>query len=215
MTTETVRKTREPQITNKDRLTLPERGFTVVQLTGKSIRELIENGDLPISEYKINPNLIPDFVLDERSRISEVAYDLNNLFITKSRKASYADQLEMLNVETNAIRAIGVRGMQAYMVSISEAAEIAAIELAKEIRIFGRNFVKEAQFSSPWIRTSTEINPDTTAIIGCDDLDINPEEANDGLPEGLHRGIHIRNSFPKVSAKHSALYIMRVFVPTF
>ena len=100
MTTETVRRTREPQITKRDRLILPERGFTVVQLTGKSIRELIENGGLPISEYKIKPDLIPDYVLDERSRVSEVAYNLQHLFIPHSNKVSYEEQLRMLDEET-------------------------------------------------------------------------------------------------------------------
>jgi len=211
MTTETVRRTREPQITKRDRLILPERGFTVVQLTGKSIRELIKNGDLPVSEYKIKPDLIPDYVLDERSRISEVAYDLQHLFIPHSNKVSYEEQLRMLDEETKNIRELGVQNMRAYMISVSDAEEIAAIELKKGRRIFGQKFVSDEYTRYPWVRTSTEIDSNTTAIIGCDDLDVSLDGLERG-PEGEFRGIHISN-FPKVSTKHTGLLMMRVFVP--
>lgn len=202
-------------ISQKDRLILPEYGFTITKLTGKSLRELIESGDLPISEYKIDPNLIPDIILDERSKTSEVAYNLTQLFLPNSRKASYHDQLQLLHMETADIESIGIKNMKLYIPSVSDVAEIAAIELTKGNRIFGRNFIKEPIWSYPWIRTSTEIDPDSTVIIGCDDLDITPEEQIEGSPEGIYRGIHISKQFPKTNNKHSSLYAMRIFAPAF
>ncbi|MDO8341462.1 MAG: hypothetical protein Q7T59_05825 [Candidatus Woesebacteria bacterium] len=212
MTTETTRRTKEPQFTHKNKLILSEHGFTIAKLTGKSIRELIENGDLPISEYKISPDLISSDVLDERSRVSEVAYDLNHLFIPHSNKVSYEDQLSMIDEETKSLREHGVQGMKAYMVSIADVAEIAAIELKHEPerRIFGQKFVSDVYTRYPWVRTSTQSGVDAV-IIGCDDLDLLSDTTDRG-PEGEFRGIHIRN-FPRASEKHSGLLVLRVFVP--
>lgn len=210
MTTETARRTREPQFTHKNKLILSEHGFTIAKLTGKSIRELIENGDLPISEYKISPDLIPNYILDERSRVSEVAYDLQHLFIPHSNKISYEEQLRMLDEETKTLTELGVQDMKAYMVSVSDAAEIAAIEFQSKRRIFGRKFVSDEYTQYPWVRTSTQSGLDAV-IIGCDDLDI-LSDIFGREPQGEFRGIHI-SSFPKANIKHAGLLAMRVFVP--
>jgi len=211
MTVEIETAVKIPSFNQENRRLLPENGFVIVELTGKSLRELIENGDLPISEYKVNPDLIPDYVLDERSRVSEVAYDLKNLFILHSNKTSYEDQRRMIDEETKTIRESGVKNIEAYMVSFSDAAEIAAIELDRKRRIFGRKFVSDEFTRYPWIRTSTEIDSSTSVIIGCDDLDI-PEGIFNRAPEGEFRGIHVQ-TFPKVNEKHAGLLVMRVFVP--
>ncbi|MFH1827113.1 MAG: hypothetical protein ABH812_01605 [bacterium] len=214
MTVETERRIKISQITQRDRLILSKHRFTIIKLTGKSLREQIENGDLPISEYQINPELIPDIILNDKSRISEVVYDLTQLFLPDSNKASYDDQSRILRSERKYLEGIGIKDMEPYMVSVAEAAEVAAIELTKGNRIFGRNFVNTEYSRYPWVRTSTEIDPNKTAIIGCDDLDTIPEAASERLPEGAFRGIHIRGDVSKDNITHGGLYVMRVFRPT-
>ena len=50
MTVEIKTAVKVPSFNQENRRLLPENGFVIAELTGKSLRELIENGDLPISE---------------------------------------------------------------------------------------------------------------------------------------------------------------------
>lgn len=162
-----------------------------------------------------------NIILSVRSRPTEIAYLPKSLFFFGDlRHDTFQDQVKMIDRLKEELNNKGIKGVDVIFPSVADCMEIYEAELQSEspTNIFGK------QCGYPLVRTSTELDPDSTVIIGLDDLDtltlseelaLGEKEGIDnlyGIPDLGLRGIHI-GTYPKDNNNYSGLYLMPIIIP--
>lgn len=162
-----------------------------------------------------------DKIFSVRSRETEIAYLPKSLFFFGDlRHDSFQDQIKIIERLKEELNNEGIKDVDVIFPSVADCMEIYEAELQSKspTNIFGR------QNGYPLVRTSTELDSDSTVIIGLDDLDIldvreelSLDKAGSidhlfGIPDLSLRGIHI-GIYPKDNRDYSGLYLMPIIIP--
>ena len=184
---------------------LLEDGFLIFHSGERSLYDFEEQGYRFVSFPQFFKK--KDQVFSEKSRTSEIAYIPTGIYLPDCyRHSSYDEQAQMLREERERLIQKGIKNIDVVFPSVADAMEIADLESKKGINIFGYDF------GYLYTRTSTQNDPDSTVIIGCDDLDVYKDILSRG-PEGEFRGVHVMD-FPKANNKHAGLNLIFIAVPS-
>ena len=202
MTVETEPKISLDQFSEVDRLLLVENGFLVVRLQGRSLYDFENQKKRFVALLEFLKN--KDKVFSEKSSEAETAVVPHGIFLPDSYRATYEDQERLLLDYEEKIKKLGIKNIKVIFPSVADCMEIAVIEAERGINVFG---YKGYLYS----RTSTSNSPDSTVIIGCDDLSTS-EDIFGETSIGDIRGIHVQD-YPKDNDLNSVLNVIPKIIP--
>lgn len=223
MTTETATRSFTRQFAQETERGLRKFDAAIIKSKERTLYDFEEKG------YKFT-TFSPFFLTSEqrdkiflvRSRPTEIAYLPKSLFLFGDlRHDTFQDQVKILNILKEDLFKAGIRGVDVIFPSVADCMEIYEAELnsSNPINIFGK------RNGYPLTRTSTELDADSTVVIGLDDLEtlnIREELSLDktgsiehifGIPDLRNRGIHV-NIISKDNNVYSGLYVIPIIVPS-
>lgn len=134
---------------------LKKEGYVIYKLTGKSIKDLREAGNLFDSVWQPT---YPSFEFETlRSRKSEVAINPNYLFFPNSSDKTYLEQ-ESLVTKVNKDISAKIPGIEAIIGEVSDYVELAFLDPTDK-RLYGNNY-------GYCTRTQTKIGSDMACVGG-------------------------------------------------
>lgn len=198
------------RFTKLDRKILKDFGRDIIKFKGRSLSDFEDQGYRFVTFFLNNQ----DRVFLEKARTSEVAYVRTGLYLPDSyRHSTYEEQKEMLGELEERLHSRGAVHSRVVFPSVADCIEIVDFEKRRRVRQKFKTNPFGYDYKYIYTRTSTENDPSSTVIIGCDDLSLSPEEGLKGAAEGEFRGIHVQD-YPKDNNLNSALFIMPIIIPS-